>query len=169
MTTEFNFNTETGKNRALVCYCTTPNISGMRDTITSVFESQNIDIEPFIDGGGETVWTISNVVVFSWEEAISTLDIRLEFADKIKRLKVGGEFETLSIGVFLYDQPAPPPEPEIDPDDDTVLDDEPEPEPTQPSLTELVCSALQNEFGGVYGASVFVIHETETAFTLEVE
>ena len=166
MTMEFNFKTENGKNRALICYCTTPNISRMRDAITSVFESQNIDIEPFIDGGGETVWTISNVIFFDYQ-TFSPLNISFEIAEKIKRLKVGGEFETFSIGVFLYDQPAPQPEPEIDPDDDTVLDDEPEPEP--PSLTELVCSALQNEFGGVYGASSFVIPNTVNDFVLRVE
>lgn len=168
MTTEFNFKTENGKNRALVCYCTTPNISGMRDTITSVFESQNIDIEPFIDGGGETVWTISNVVVFSWEEAISTLDIGLEYAETVKRLKVGGTFTNVCVGVFFYDQPIPTPEPEPDPDDPTELEEEDEPIPP-PSITSLVCDALRETFGGVYGASAFVIPNTVNDFVLRVE
>lgn len=168
MTTEFNFKTENGKNRALVCYCTTPNISGMRDTITSVFESQNIDIEPFIDGGGETVWTISNVVVFSWEEAISTLDIGLEYAETVKRLKVGETFTNVCVGVFFYDQPIPTPEPEPDPDDPTELEEEDEPIPP-PSITSLVCDALRETFGGVYGASAFVIPNTVNDFVLRVE
>lgn len=165
MTMEFNFKTENGTNRALVCYCATSNGFNVNNVVNGVFESQNINIEPFIDGGGDTTWTTSNVIVFNWEEAISTLNIGLKFADKIKRLKAGGNFEHVTIGLFLYDQSAPAPEPEIAPDDDTVLDDEPEP----PSLTELVCSALQNEFGGVFGASSFVIPDDITSYTLEVE
>ena len=53
MTTEFNFKTENGKNRALVCYCTTPNGFEVDNVVNDVFESQNINVEPFIDGGGK--------------------------------------------------------------------------------------------------------------------
>ena len=165
--TEFNFKTENGTNRALVCYCATSNGFEVNNVVNGVFESQNINVEPFIDGGGETTWTTSNVVVFNWEEAISTLNIGLEFADKIKRLKVGGNFEHVTIGLFFYGQPAPTPESEpISDNDETVIDEEPEP---QPSLTELVCDALRDTFGGTFGASSFAISNTITEFTLEVK
>ena len=165
--TQFNYKIANAKNRTLICYCNTDNGDTMKRVIKDVFNSQSIDIEPFIDGGGETTWTVSNVFVCNYVDPQTNLNIALSYNDVIKRLKVGGEFTNVSIGIFLYDQP-PTQEPEITPDDDTTLEEDIEPEPA-PSITELVCNALNQEFVGIYGASAFVIPETETTFTLEVE
>lgn len=154
MTTEFEL--EQGRNRALVVYyCGEYGIEDFKDVVENVFEINGVLYDE-----------LSDATEYRFQTPRETLNIALEYAETVKRLKVGGEFETVNVGVFFYDQPAPP-EPEIDPDDDTVLDDEPEPEP--PSLTELICSALQNEFGGVYGASSFVIPNTVNDFILRVE
>lgn len=166
--TQFNYKIANAKNRALVCYCNTDNGDTMKRVIKDVFNSQSIDIEPFIDGGGSIIWSDSNVVILYYGDPQTNLNIALSYNDVIKRLKVGGEFTNVSIGIFLYDQPVPTPEPEITPDDDTTLEEEIESEPAH-SLTELVCNALNQEFGGVFGASAFVIPDTETAFTLGVE
>lgn len=161
---EFNYKIANGRNRALVCYCATDDGATMRDTIAAVFAAQNIDVEPFIDDGSETVWTIANVVRLVYSEPKTSLNIALQYADKIKRLKVGGEFRDVCVGVYCYDQPAPPPEPEPGPDDP-----EPEPQPEPPSITSLVCDALRDTFGGVYGASSFVVPNSVIEFTLEVD
>ena len=166
--TQFNYKIANAKNRALVCYCNTDSGDTMKRVIKDVFENQSIDIEPFIDGGGSIVWTDSNVVTLYYGDPQTNLNIALSYNDVIKRLKVGGEFTNVSIGIFLYDQ-QPTPEPEITPDDDTTLEEDIEPEPEPPSITSLVCDALRDSFGGVYGASAFVVPQDITAFTLEVE
>lgn len=51
-----NYKVANGKTSALVCYCETSDGAQMRDTIKAVFAARNIDIEPFIDDGSETVW-----------------------------------------------------------------------------------------------------------------
>lgn len=165
--TQFNYKIANAKNRALVCYCNTDNGDTMKRVIKDVFENQSIDIEPFIDGGGSIVWTDSNVVTLYYGDSQTNLNIALRYNDVIKRLKVVGKFTNVSIGIFLYDQP-PTPEPEITPDDDTTLEEDIEPEPS-PSITSLVCDALRETFGGVYGASAFVIPNTVNDFVLKVE
>ena len=157
----YNYKVANGKTSALVCYCETSDGAQMRDTIKAVFAARNIDIEPFIDDGSETVWTIAHVIRFIFDTPKSALNIALQYADKIKRLKVGGSFRDTCVGVFLYDQPAPPPEPEPD--------EEPDEEPEPPSITSLVCDALRETFGGVYGASEFVIPKGETSYALVIE
>ena len=172
---EFNYKIANGRNRALVCYCATDDGATMRDAIAAVFAAQNIDVEPFIDDGSETVWTIANVVRLVYSEPKTSLNIALHYADKIKRLKVGGEFRNVCVGVYFYNQPDPP-EPEIvfvptdelgNPIGEPVYE-ESESEPT-PSVPDWVCAALQKELGGVYGASSFVVPSDVTAFELEVE
>ena len=168
-----NFNLTTGKNRALVCYCATDDGATMRDAIKTVFESLNIEIEPFIDGGGETVWTIANVIKFTFPEPQSALNIALQWGETSRNLKVGGSFSDVCVGVFFYDAPIPP-EPEIvfiptDELGNPIGEPEySEPEPA-PSITSLVCDALRDTFGGVYGASAFVVPDDITLYTLEVE
>ena len=162
--TVFNYKLANGTNRALVCYCTTADGALMKEKIAAVFAAQNIEIEQFIDDGSETVWTIANVVRLVYSEPLTRLDIALQYADKIKQLKVGGEFRDVCVGVYCYNQPAPPPEPEPGPDDP-----EPEPQPEPPSITSLVCDALRETFGGTFGASAFVINPEQIDFKLEVK
>lgn len=148
-----NFKLTSGKNRALVFYCNTLETVGVEDAVNAVFYDAGIQI----DGA-------SSVEICEFDPPITSLNIALEYENVAKRLKVGGEFRDVCVGLFCYDQPAPPPEPEPDPDDP-----EPEPQPELPSITSLVCDALRDTFGGVYGASAFVVPQDITAFTLEVE
>ena len=157
----YNYKIANGTNRALVCYCATQDGETMRDTIKEVFAAQNIDIEPFIYDDSETVWTIAHVIRLTFDTPQTSLNIALNYADKSKRLKVGGSFQDVCVGTFFYNQPPQPEPPE-------PTDDEPEPEPA-PSITSLVCDALRETFGGVFGASAFVVPDTITEFTLEVE
>lgn len=163
----YNYKVANGKPRALVCYCETSDGAQMRDTIKAVFAARNIDIEPFIDDGSETVWTIAHVIRFLFDTPKSALNIALKYADKIKRLKVGGSFNDVCVGVFFYDAPEP-----IDTRGTMAEVNEffgEEIEPELPSLTELVCDALKDAFGGVYGASEFVIPKGETSYALVIE
>ena len=157
-----DFNLTSGKNRSLVCYCdcqdTVANIRLFHNTVKGVVETQNIDVDAH-----------SDTVGLNFVDSQSALNIALKYENVAKRLKVGGTFTNVCVGVFFYDQPVPPPEPEPDPDEPTELEDE-EDEPVPPSsITSLVCDALRDTFGGVYGASAFVIPNSATEFTLEVE
>lgn len=161
----FNYKLKAAKNRALVCYCATNDGDGVKESVKSVFQSQNIEIGEFIDGGGgETLYTITNVVGLHFDQPQTVLNIALKWGETSRRLRVGGSFSDVCVGVFFYDQPAPPPAPEPDPDADP--DEEPEP---APSITSLVCDALRETFGGVFGASVFAVPSDITSYTLGVE
>lgn len=152
-----NFELESGKNRALVCYCKdVENTATFNDVINGVFEEQDIEVDE-CSGSSIYAWNL--------DEIPTSLNIALEYENVAKRLKVGGTFTNVCVGVFFYDQPIPPPEPEPDPDADP--DEEPEP---APSITSLVCDALQAAFpDGKIGASAFVINPETTDFELEVE
>lgn len=155
-----NFELTSGKNRALVCYCKdVENTATFNDVINGVFEEQDIDVDECSD---------SSIYAWNLDEIPTSLNIALEYENVAKRLKVGGTFTNVCVGVFFYDQPAPPPEPEPDPDDPTELEEDDEPIPP-PSITSLVCDALRETFGGVYGASAFVVPSEVTEFVLEVE
>lgn len=147
---------DSGKNRALVCYCDCINVpegTNFFECVASVFARENIGLD-----------NVSGTFYCYFDTPKSALNIALEYNNVAKRLKVGGTFNDVNVGVFFYDQPAPPPQPEPDPDEEP--DEEPEP---APSITSLVCDALRDSFGGVYGASAFVVPQDITAFTLEVE
>lgn len=151
----FNYKLKAAKNRALVCYCATNDGDCVKESVKSVFQSQNIETGEFIDGGGETQYTISNVVGFHFAPPQDALNIALKWGKTSRRLRVGGTFAGACVGVFFYDQPAPEPDP--DPDEEHA-----------PSITSLVCDALRSTFDGVYGASSFVIPDDITSYTLEV-
>ena len=164
-----NFELTSGKNRALVCYLNHIDGEAFYETVAAVFAAQNITIDE-----------ASANNVFHADEPQPALNIALQWADTSRNLKVGGNFIDVCVGVYFYTAPQPPePAPEPDPDDagkwreymsayqSINQDEEPEPEP--PSITSLVCDALRDTFGGVYGASAFVIPNTVTEFTLEVE
>lgn len=166
-----NFNLTSGKNRALVFYCDCEE-GDVYYVIKGVFDNAGIEIDEQ-----------SGVFSAVYPESKTALNIALKSnyleLDKIgafergfknfeRNLKVGGSFSDVCVGVFFYDQPVPPPEPEPDPDDPTELEEEDEPVPP-PSITSLVCDALRDTFGGIYGASAFVVPATITEFTLEVE
>lgn len=160
-----NFNLTSGKNRALVCYIST----GLAidaifafQKVSEIFDDANIDID-----------TASTFTSIPLSQPQSALNIALQWADTSRSLKVGGSFSDVCVGVYFYDQPIPP-EPEIvfvpvDELGNSIGEPEyEEPEPA-PSITELVCDALRETFGGVYGASAFVVPSEVTEFTLEVE
>ena len=157
MTTGFELTQ--GCNRALVCYCKADELStfDFDNAIYAVFESQNIDIA-----------TGSGSFICDFGEPQSALNIALQWADTSRNLKVGGSFSDVCVGVFFYDAPEPIDTRGTMAEVNEFFGEEIEPEP-QPSLTELVCDALRDTFGGVYGASAFVIPNTVTEFTLEVE
>lgn len=161
----FNYKLKDAKNRALVCYCATNDGTGVKEAVKSVFKSQNIEIGEFIDGGGETQYTLTNVVGIHFDTPQPALNIALQWNETARRLRVGGNFSDVCVGVFFYNQPAPPLEPEPDPD----AEPEEEPEPA-PSITSLVCGALQAAFPDCKdGASAFVISSEQIDFKLEVE
>ncbi len=155
------FNLENGKNRALVFYIVpnSPNYSAPTDVeeiVESVFT--NAGIEPD---------EASAAKLYRFAEMKNALNIALCYGDAAKRLKVGGTFEDVCAGVYFYDQPVPPESEVAEFDEPTELGEDEE--PPAPSITSLICDALRNEFGGVYGASAFVVPDTVTEFTLEVE
>lgn len=154
------FNLKNGKNRALVFYIVpdSPNYSAPTD-VEEIVESV------FADAGIEPD-EASSVTLYRFVETKDLLNIALRYGETSKRLKVGGTFDDVCVGVYFYDRPVQP-EPEVEPDDETVLEEE-EPEPA-PSITALVCDALREAFEGVYGASEFVIPNETTSFDIEVE
>lgn len=160
-----NFELTSGKNRALVCYLW----DGLEvdailafQKVEKVFNDQNIEID--------SASCFNSVPLQSVKQS---LNIALLWGDMSRRLRVGGTFTGVCVGVFFYDQPAPP-EPEIvfvptDELGNSIGEPEySEPEPAL-SITSLVCDALRETFGGVYGASAFVIPSGITAFRLEVQ
>lgn len=168
-----NFELTSGKNRALVCYCSSEDTptSDFIGVIENVFKRQNIEMEIPID---PLRW------IASPEE--TALNIALRYGDTERRLKVGGNFNDVCVGVFFYDQPAPPPEPKPEPEIAFIPSDElgnpvgepvyedVEPEPEPPSIPQLVCEALASAFeDGKAGASAFVISPDMSEFELEVE
>ena len=157
MQTQFNLGN--GKNRALVFYIVpdSPNYSAPTDVeeiVESVFDDAGIEPDE-----------ASAATLYRFVETKNVLNIALCYGDAAKRLKVGGTFDDVCVGVYFYNQPIQP-EPEVDPDDDTIIEDEPEP---SPSITELVCDALREAFEGICGASEFLIPAETTSFDREVE
>lgn len=154
------FNLKNGKNRALVFYIVpdSPNYSAPTD-VEEIVESV------FADAGIEPD-EASAATLYRFAETKDFLNIALRYGDAAKRLKVGGTFDDVCVGVYFYDRPVQP-EPEVEPDDETVLEEE-EPEPA-PSITALVCDALREAFEGAYGASSFVINPDLIDFNLDVE
>ena len=157
------FNLENGKNRALVFYIVpnSPNYSAPTDVeeiVESVFTNAGIESDE-----------ASAATLYRFVETKNALNIALCYGDAAKRLKVGGTFDDVCVGVYFYDQPIPP-EPEVvEPDDPTELEEEEDEPIPPPSITSLICDALRDEFGGVYGASEFVISAETTFFGIEVE
>lgn len=150
--------TNNGGNRALVVYyCGECDVGSFKDVVENVLEINGVLYDES-----------SDATEYRFQTPHETLNIALEYAETVKRLKVGGTFTNVCVGVFFYDQPIPTPEPEPDPDDPTELEEEDEPIPP-PSITSLVCDALRETFGGVYGASAFVIPNTVNDFVLRVE
>lgn len=103
-----------------------------------------------------------------------TVAINLSSGAWARSLKIGNCSGDLLVGVYFYTAPpAPEPDPDADPDADP--DEEPEPEPDvepepAPSITSLVCNALQAAFeDGKVGASSFVISPDLIDFELDVE
>lgn len=159
--TNFNFKVLAGKTRALVCYCATDDVETFKNAVLSVFNEKEIDVAPFIEGDPGTTWTLANAIRITFDDPATAISIALRYGETAKRLRAAGSFGDVCVGLFLYAaSPAPAPDPDADPDDDR---DPP------PSITSLVCDALRENFGGVYGASAFVIPDDITSYTLEVE
>lgn len=146
-----NFKLSEDKNRALVCYLQHIDAAAFKDTVEAVFNNEQIALDD-----------ASDAFFLHADEPKTALNIALKWSDTARRLRAAGSFSDVCVGVFFYNQPAPPPQPEPDPDD-------PEPQPEPPSITSLVCDALRENFGGVYGASAFVIPDDITSYMLEVE
>lgn len=152
-----NFNLTSGKNRALVCYCTIDqNIFALELAIRDVFEAQGVALDSY-----------SHMSYFPFETPQPALNIALQYGETSKRLKVGGNFSDVCVGVFFYDAPQPIDTRGTMAEVNEIFGEDIEPEP--PSITSLVCDTLRENFGGVYGASAFVIPQTVTSYTLEVE
>lgn len=149
-----NFELTSGRNRALVCYVSHIDAAAFKDTVEAVFNNEQIALDD-----------ASDAYFLHADDQQTALNIALSWGETSRRLRVGGSFSDVCVGVFFYNQPAPP-EITVEELADAISDDE-EPEP--PSITSLVCDALRETFGGVYGASAFVIPQTETSFALEVE
>lgn len=166
------FNLKNGKNRALICYITDAEPSEIDQVINDVFESLNIETKRFVEVVAEDEASC-NVMKYRFGEPKTALNIALKWNATSRRLRVGGSFSEVCVGAFFYNEPEPP-EPEIvfvpaDELGNPIGEPEyEEPEPA-PSITELVCDALRETFGGVYGASAFVIQDNVTSYILEIE
>lgn len=166
--TQFNYKIANAKNRALVCYCATNDGTGVKEAVKSVFQAQNIEIGEFIDGGGETQYTLTNVVGIHFDPPQPALNIALKWNETSRRLRVGGSFSDVSVGVYFYNASQPVDTRGTMAEINEFFGEEIEPEP--PSITSLVCNALQEAFeDGKAGASAFVINPETVDFELEVE
>lgn len=165
--TQFNYKIANAKNRALVCYVygsdedySTEARAIMRTSIKNVLEAQEL---------------AENGDVYTNEiETPRTVAINLSSGAWARSLKIGNCSGDLIVGVYFYNQPDPP-EPEIvfvptDELGNSIGEPEySEPEPA-PSITSLVCDALQEAFpNGKVGASSFVISPELIDFELDVE
>ena len=162
-----------GGSRALVAYLYADSVDDY------VFDNAILDTlgdDAVIDSGLEET-TI---------ETPRTVAINLSSGDWARSLKIGNCGGDLIVGVYFYNAPQPPepapePDPDADPDDGEKWreymsaynainqDEEPEPEPA-PSITSLICNALQAAFpDGKIGASSFVINPDLIDFEIEIE
>lgn len=138
-----------GGNRALVAY----------------LYGENVELEAFddavFDGFGD-VAVIDSGLYETTIETSRTVEINLSSGAWARALKIGNCGGDLIVGVYFYTAPPAP-----EPDPDAAPDVEPEP---APSITSLVCTALQEEFpDGKVGASSFVVSPEQIDFILEVE
>lgn len=138
-----------GGNRALVAYCYKDNFT---DEERFSFNEEICEILQNIGGLNEKC-TIDDP---------RTVNVALTSGEWARSLKIGNCSGDLLVGVYFYTAPTPEPDPDADPDV------EPEPEP--PSITSLVCNALQEAFpDGKVGASSFVISPEQIDFELDIE
>lgn len=137
-----------GGNRALVCY--------LQNDGSVLVERFDNEIQNTI--GGIVVGSGTDERIFGVQK---TVNIVLSSGAWARSLKIGNCSGDLIVGVYFYTAPpAPEPDPNADPDV--------EPEP--PSITSLVCTALQEAFpDGKIGASSFVVSPEQIDFKLEVE
>lgn len=162
-----NFNLTSGKNRALVFYCNADAQAADIDAlIDSVFASQNIEPDP-LAVTIEDRNSKPRVFKYHFDPSITSLNIALGYENVAKRLKVGGSFVDVCVGVFFYNALQPIDTRGTMAEVNEFFGEDVAPEP--PSLTSLVCNALREAFGGVYGASAFVIPDDITSYTLEVK
>lgn len=151
-----NFELTEGRNRALVCYCTPYQAETIDDVIKGVFLENNVEYD-----------TSSGCFSCQFDEPKTALNIALSWGETSRRLRVGGAFNDVCVGVFFYDAPQPVDTRGTMAEVNEFFGEDIAPEP--PSITSLVCDALRENFGGVYGASSFVIPNDITSYTLEVE
>ena len=156
---KINFELTEGRNRALVCYLW----DGLDfdailafQKVEKVFNDQNIAID--------SASCFNSVPLQSVKQS---LNIALSWSETSRRLRVGGTFTGVCVGVFFYDASQPIDTRGTMAEINEFFGEEVAPEP--PSITSLVCDALRETFGGVYGASAFVIPDDITSYTLEVE
>lgn len=153
-----NFELTSGKNRALVYYCDSngKEIFNAKDAIKAVFDAHGITYDD-----------ASDVMLYPFPSIVTPLEITLKYADKAKKIKVNGRINDVCIGVFFYNAPQPIDTRGTMAEVNEFFGEDIAPEP--PSITSLVCDDLRENFGGVYGASAFVIPNDITSYTLEVE
>ena len=170
-----------GGNRALVAYLYAPELfdeeinGGEIAAFDSVINDVLKDVE-YSDGG-----TIEREI-----DTPRTVAITLSSGTWARSLKIGNCGGDLIVGIYFYTAPpAPEPDPDSAPD---VEPDEPDDaekwreymsayqsinqdeEPEPPSITSLICDALQGAFpDGKVGATSFVINPDLIDFELEVE
>lgn len=134
-----------GGNRALVAYLYADSVDDY------VFDNAILDTlgdDAVIDRGLEET-TI---------DTPRTVAINLSSGAWARSLKIGNCGGALIVGVYFY---TAPPAPEPDHDEETEL---------APSITSLVCNALQEAFqDGKIGASSFVVSPEQIDFELEIE
>ena len=165
-----NFELTSGKNRALVCYCSPYQAETIDDVIKGVFLENNVEYDTssgcFSCQFSEPQ-TALNIALYGPVELYKKGDFEGGFDQFVRRLRVGGAFNDVCVGVFFYNAPQPVDTRGTMAEVNEFFGEDIAPEP--PSITSLVCDALRETFGGVYGASAFVIPNDITSYVLEVE
>ena len=161
------------------------NNDGNRALVAYLY-GENVELEAFddavFDGFGD-VNVIDSGLSETTIDTPRTVAINLSSGDWARSLKIGNCSGDLIVGVYFYTAPpAPEPDPDVDPDEPSdaekwreymsaykSINQDAEPEPA-PSITSLVCNALQEAFpDGKIGASSFVINPELVDFELKVE